>query len=320
MRAFPIRPAALLLAMLAGFAGAPAALAFDAKAENPRFELLRKQGFRIQPDIDYLTASGKELKLDVYRPAGSEAKALPVVLYFHGGGWVAGSRERAALSSLPFLHMGFAVVNVSYCLANVALAPAAVEDTLCALQWVGINAKKYGFDVNKVVTSGDSAGGHLALATAMIPSDSPFTNQCAANEPTWSGPYVNAAPKVAAVVNWYGITDVADMLQGPNIRSYAVAWFGSMPGREALAKSLSPLSYVRPGGPAVYTIHGDADPLVPYAHGVRLKTALDKAGVKNVLHTIPGGGHGGFKLEQVQGAYKGMQGFLHELGLAPKAP
>ena len=320
MRAFSMRPASLLLAMLAGFAGAPAARAYDAKIENPRFEILRKQGILIQPDIDYLTASGKELKLDIYRPAGSEAKALPVLLYFHGGGWVAGSRERAALASLPFLHMGFAVVNVSYRLANVALAPAAVEDTLCALQWVGINAKKFGFDVSKVVTSGDSAGGHLALATAMIPSDSPFTNQCAANEPTWSGPYTNAAPKVVAVVNWYGITDVADMLQGPNIRSYAVAWFGSMPGREALAKSLSPLSYVRPGGPAVYTIHGDADPLVPYAHGVRLKAALDRAGVKNVLHTIPGGGHGGFKPEQVQGTYTGMQRFLHELGLAPKAP
>jgi len=315
-----MRQLAPVLAMLAGLAGSPAALAFDARAENPRLKLLREQGFRIQPDIDYLTASGKELKLDIYRPAGSEAKALPVVLYFHGGGWVAGSRERAAWSALPFLHMGFAVVNVSYRLANVALAPAAVEDTLCALQWVGINAKKYGFDVNKVVTSGDSAGGHLALATAMIPSDSPFTNQCAANEPAWSGPYTNAAPKVAAVVNWYGITDVTDMLQGPNVRSYAVAWFGSMPGREALAKSLSPLSYVRAGGPPVYTIHGDADPLVPYAHGVRLKAALDAAGVKNVLHTIPGGGHGGFKLEQVQGAYKGIHGFLHQLGLAPKAP
>ena len=309
-----MRTSAILLALL--LVCGPAA-AVDAMPENPRFELLRKQGVAIQPDIVYLTASGKELKLDVYRPAGSEAKVLPVVLYFHGGGWVAGSRENAAWSALPFLHMGYAVVNVGYRLANVALAPAAVEDTLCALQWVGINAKKYGFDVNRVVTSGDSAGGHLALATAMLPPDSPFTNQCAANEPTWSGLYTNAAPKVAAVVNWYGITDVADMLQGPNIRSYAVAWFGSMPGREALAKSLSPLSYVRPGGPAVYTIHGDADPLVPYAHAVRLKAALDKAGVKNVLHTIPGGGHGGFPAEQMKGAYQGMGKFLEGLGLAP---
>jgi len=311
-----MRASAILLALL--LACLPAAA--DPMPENPRFELLRKQGVAIQPDIGYLVASGQELKLDIYRPAGSEGKVLPVVLYFHGGGWVAGSRERAALSSLPFLQMGFAVVNVGYRLANVALAPAAVEDTLCALQWVGINAQKYGFDVKRVVTSGDSAGGHLALATAMIPSDSPFTNQCAANEPTWSGPYTNAAPKVAAVVNFYGITDVAAMLAGPEIRSYAVAWFGSMPGRAALARELSPLTWVRAGGPPVFTIHGDDDPLVPHAHAVRLKAALDAAGVRNVLHTIPDGGHGGFNQEQTLAARRAMRAFLDGLGLAPALP
>ncbi|MGI4719975.1 MAG: alpha/beta hydrolase fold domain-containing protein [Janthinobacterium lividum] len=306
--------------LVAALATVPAAQAADANPAEARRDVLRKQGFTVQADVPYLTASGKELKVDIYLPQQKQqqlARPVPVVLYFHGGGWVAGSRERATLSALPFLHMGFAVVNVSYRLANVALAPAAVEDTLCALQWVGLNAKKYNFDLTRVVTSGDSAGGHLALATAMIPPDSRFTNQCAANEPEWSGPYTNAAPKVAAVVNWYGITDVADMLQGPNIRSYAVAWFGSMPGREALARELSPLSHVRAGGPAVYTIHGDADPLVPYAHGVRLKAALDKAGVKNALLTIKGGGHGGFALDQVQGAYQGIQTFLTGLGIAP---
>ncbi|WP_288380080.1 alpha/beta hydrolase [uncultured Massilia sp.] len=292
--------------------------AFGAEAPlDPARALVRKQGFAIQKDITYLTASGKDIKLDVYRPPGREAQALPVVLYIHGGGWVAGSRERASLSALTFLHMGFAVVNVSYRLANTALAPAAVEDTLCALQWIGLNAKKYGLDASKVVTSGDSAGGHLALATAMIPSDSPFTNQCAANEPAWSGPYANAAPKVGAVVNFYGITDVAEMLQGPTIRSYAVAWFGSMPGREALARQLSPLSHVRPGGPPVFTVHGDADPLVPHSQALRLKAALDAAGVKNVLHTIPGGGHGGFSQEQTLASHRAIHAFLDNLGLAP---
>jgi acetyl esterase/lipase len=305
--------------LLAALGGAQPAAAAEAPLDPAR-ALVRKQGFGIQKDITYLTASGKELKLDIYRPPGRDAQALPVVLYFHGGGWVAGSRERAALSALTFLHMGYAVVNVSYRLANVALAPAAVEDTLCALQWIGLNAQKYKLDPSKVVTSGDSAGGHLALATAMIPSDSPFTNQCAANEPNWSGPYTNAAPKVAAVVNWYGITDVADMLQGPNIRSYAVAWFGSMPGREALAKALSPLSYVRADGPPVFTIHGDADPLVPYAHAVRLKDALDRAGVKNVLYTMPGGGHGGFPVEQAHASHRAIKAFLDGLGITPPPP
>jgi acetyl esterase/lipase len=271
--------------------------------------------FGVESNITYLHASGQDLKLDVYLPPRSGDAKIPVVLNFHGGGWVAGNRESRAMAALPYLQMGFAFVNVQYRLGNVALAPAAVEDTLCALQWVGHNAERYRFDLDKVVTTGDSAGGHLALATAMIPGDSPLTNQCAATEPSWSGPYTNAAPKVAAVINWYGITDVADMLQGPNTRSYAVAWFGSQPGRAALARELSPLTHVRSGGPAVYTIHGDADKLVPYAHGVRLKSALDKAGVKNALYTVKGGGHGGFSLDQQLAIFDGIQAFLRQQGI-----
>jgi acetyl esterase/lipase len=227
---------------------------------------------------------------------------------------VAGSREGSLLKLLPYMQMGFAVVNVEYRLAKTALAPAAVEDTLCALQWVGRNAKQYNFDLSKVVVTGGSAGGHLALATAMIPSDSPFTNQCALHG-SWSGPYVNPAPKVAAVINWFGITDVADMLQGPNVRSYAVAWFGAMDGRMELARRLSPLSYVRKDGPVVLTIHGDADPLVPYAHAVRLRQAMDKAGEKNQLLTIKGGGHGDFTPEQNQQAYQAVRDFLRGMGI-----
>lgn len=274
-------------------------------------------GYSVNANMTYLTASGRDLKLDVYQPWPSKA-ATPVVLNFHGGGWVAGSREGDILHLLPYMQMGFAVVNVEYRLAKTALAPAAVEDTLCALQWVGRNAKRFNFDLGKVVTTGGSAGGHLALATAMIPSDSPFTNQCAAND-SWSGPYANAAPKVAAVVNWFGITDVADMLQGPNVRSYAVAWFGTMDGRMELARRLSPLSYARKDGPAVLTIHGDADPLVPYAHALRLQQAMDKAGEKNQLYTIKGGGHGGFAPEQQQQAFQAVRSFLRELGIAAPA-
>jgi len=307
---------ALLALCLFGAAGA--AQAQDAVDPGLRTAVMLDHSVRFEQGVTYLHASGQDQKLDVYSYRANKEK-VPVVLNFHGGGWVAGNRESRAMSLLPWLQMGFAVVNVQYRLGNVALAPAAVEDTLCALQWVGRNADKYRFDLDRVVTTGDSAGGHLALATAMIPGDSPLTNQCAATEPTWSGPYRNVAPKVAAVVNWYGITDVADMLQGPNTRSYAVAWFGSLPGRKELARELSPLNHVRAGGPAVYTIHGDADKLVPYAHGVQLKRALDKAGVKNVLHTIKDGGHGGFTAEQRLEIYGGVQAFLRQQGIIPQA-
>lgn len=296
------------------------ACAVPAQAADDGFRtaVLFDHGWDVHAGQTYASVSGRDLKLDVYVPSTKPVAPLPVLVNIHGGGWVFGSREGAALTALPYMQMGFAVVNIEYRLAKTALAPAAVEDALCALQWVGRNAKRYNFDMGKVVVTGTSAGGHLALTTGLIKPDSEMTNQCAANEPAWSGPYVNAAPKVAAVINWYGITDVADMLQGPNIRSYAVAWFGSMPARMSLAAQLSPLTHVRAGGPPVLTIHGDADPLVPYAHATRLHKALDKAGVKNELMTIKGGGHGGFTAEQHLEAYEKIRSFLGGLGIVPK--
>ena len=200
------------------------------------------------------------------------------------------------------------------------LAPAAVEDCLCALHWVGRNAKKYNFDLSKVVVTGGSAGGHLALTTSMIPFSAGFENECAyEDDETWAGSWKDAKPKVAAVINWFGITDVSDMLQGPNIRAYAVSWLGNPPNREDLAKRLSPLSYVRPGLPPILTIHGDADKIVPYSQAVRLHEALSKAGVKNQLLTIPGGGHGGFTAEQELKAFGAIRTFLANTGVTPAA-
>jgi acetyl esterase/lipase len=275
--------------------------------------------YEVVPNETYLIANRTELKLDIYKPREDKA-ATPVVMLIHGGGWVEGSKEGSVLDALRYLNMGFAVVNVEYRLGRASIAPAAVEDCLCALHWIGRSAKKYNFDLDKVVITGGSAGGHLALTTGMIPDSAGLANECASDDDEgWRGPWKDPAPKVAAIINWFGITDVWDMLQGPNIRSYAVSWFGSQPNQEALAKRVSPLTYVRPGLPPILTIHGDADPLVPYSDAVRLHAALDKAGVKNQLLTIPGGKHGRFPPDQMLKAGETINEFLAGVGITPVA-
>ncbi len=122
-------------------------------------------------------------------------------------------------------------------------------------------------------------------------------------------------PKVAAIINWYGITDVVDLLDGPHRRPYAVQWFGSLANREEAARRISPLSYVAPGLPPVLSIQGDADPVVPYEHSLRLRDALTKAGVPNELVTVPGGGHGNFKPEERKMIYLKIREFLAKLEL-----
>ena len=286
----------LMIAMaLPSFAQLPPAAEWAVHATNE---------YQVFPNITYLVASNWEAKLDVYKRRDA-AGPQPTLIFFHGGGWVQGSKEASLMSLVPWFEMGWNVVNVEYRLAKISLAPAAVEDCLCALRWVIRNAKQYGFDTNKIVMSGGSAGGHLALTTAMIPASAGLDRECPGTEEL----------KVAAVVDWYGITDVADLLDGANMKTYAVQWMGSMPNRVEIARRVSPLTYVRAGLPPVISIQGDQDPVVPYSHSVRLQDALKKVAVDGELVTIPGGKHGGFTRAENLRAYQAIKAFLAKHGL-----
>jgi acetyl esterase/lipase len=164
------------------------------------------------------------------------------------------------------------------------------------------------------VVTGDSAGGHLALMTGFTPESAGLDRECP------SGDGSAGFPKVAAIINWYGITDVVDLLDGPNRKTYAVAWLGSVPNREVIAKRVSPLTYVRSGLPPVLSIQGDADPVVPYSHSLRLQEALKKVGVDTELITIPGGKHGQFTSAERIAIYGGIRRFLEGHGLPSRVP
>lgn len=261
--------------------------------------------YRVVPNLMYGTANNRENRADLYLPRGVDGPT-PVLMYFHGGGWVGGSKEGNVLRLLPWLERGWAVVNVQYRLGAVSLAPAAVEDCLCALRWVIRNSEQYNIDPSRIVTTGNSAGGHLALTTGMIPASAGLDRQCPGNEEL----------SVAAIINWYGITDVGDLLDGANMKSYAVQWMGSMSDRFEIAERVSPLTYVRAGLPPILSIQGDADPTVPYRHGVRLHEELSRAGVTNELHTVPGGGHGGFNRTETIAIFETIDRFLTSNGLA----
>ena len=261
--------------------------------------------YQVLPNVTYLTASNRDNKVDLYLPRGTDSPA-PVLVYIHGGGWVGGSKESSVLRLVPWMEMGWAVVNVQYRLGEVSLAPAAVEDCLCALRWIIRNASNYNIDPERIVVTGNSAGGHLALTTGMVPASAGLDRQCPGSETL----------SVAAIINWYGITDVGDLLDGPNMKTYAVTWMGSMANRFEVAERVSPLTYVRAGLPPILTIHGDADPVVPHQHATRLHEALAAAGVSNELHVVPGGGHGGFDREETVAIFQTIDRFLGNHGLA----
>ena len=265
-------------------------------------------GYQVSPNITYLTASGVELKLDFHRPRGASGP-LPTAVLFHGGGYrIDSTKEAFALNVVPWLQMGWNAVNVEYRSSGVALAPAAVEDARCALRWVVQNAKEYNVDTERIVLTGQSAGGHLATIAGMLPESAGLDRRCPGREPL----------KVAAIVSWYGVFDYTTLVDDPS-RTYAVSWIGPQPNRMEVAKQVSPMTYVRAGVPPTIHIHGDADPTVPYDQAVREIEALKKAGVRAELVTVPGGRHGNFPQEHVLRAWKAIDSFLASNGVTKRA-
>jgi acetyl esterase len=135
-----------------------------------RIRLLDPRPIEVQSVTDrHVPGGAGELPARVYRP---EADArLPTVLYLHGGGWVLGSleshdwicREIAAAAHVV-------VVSLAYRLAPEHPHPAALEDALAAATWLSDHAADIGGD-GRLVTAGDSAGGHLSAALALLARD-----------------------------------------------------------------------------------------------------------------------------------------------------
>jgi acetyl esterase/lipase len=258
-----------------------AAASLASAADRPRpssqdWASLVGQRFRAVRDVTYRTVDGRKLGVDLYVPYGRTPG--PAVLYIHGGGWANGSKEQYVLWYLPYLELGLRVVAVQYRLSDVAAAPAAAEDCACALQWLYAHAAEYGIDPGRIVVSGGSAGGHLALLTAFGGSGV----ECPSGAP--------ARQRPAAVINYYGPTELVSIYR--ENKASLRRWIRDTDKPEELARRLSPLTWVRAGLPPVLTLHGDADQTVPYDQATRLHAALDRAKVPNRLITVPGGNHG----------------------------
>ncbi len=121
-------------------------------------------------DVPYIDDGTRVHKLDVYYPKNAE-KPLPVIVDIHGGGWMFGYKEINRVYGNHLAKKGYTVFNLNYRLAPGVSNQEQLQDIAACLNWIYNNLDNYPCDRDNIYLTGDSAGGQLALYTAMLNTD-----------------------------------------------------------------------------------------------------------------------------------------------------
>jgi len=267
---------ALIFALLIGF------LILASNSFETRM-ILCPPGYKSQIDVIYTKVNGWNGRMDLYTNQTS-TNPTPIVIIIHGGGWNEGTKE-SQRGFGAFFTDGFAVANVEYRLADVAKAPAAIEDIRSALEYIIRHASELNIDTKRIVLYGSSAGAHLALMGGLLENDRKFDTNCIGKENM----------KVAAIISNYAPSDFTDksISKFPTIKTLW-NWVGEKANDESFMAAISPASYINKTSPPIFIVHGDTDPIVPYSQSLKLHQKLNKANVYNIFITVKGGNHGDF--------------------------
>lgn len=297
----------MVLDALAGLGGkpietlTPAEARMQPSAADGAKAVMAKKGMPTAPDASVTTQDipyGSDAKqfARVYKPAGAPVggKPMPVIVYYHGGGWVIASVDtydaapRAMAKALNAI-----VVSVEYRHAPEFKFPAQHEDAAAAYRWTLQNAASWGGDPRRIATVGESAGGNLAVATAIYARDNgltaplhivsvyPIANSSMTLPSRMDS--ANAKPLNAAMLKWFGYyyqTAKADA-QDPRLNLVA-----------ANLRGLPPTTI----------INAQIDPL--RSDGETLAAAMRAAGDTVEQRTFPGVTHEFFGMAKVVGGAK----------------
>jgi len=288
---------------------------FGCKNNQNKSELKAEEstywGTRYSEATNVKYGNAEDQRLDIYSQGEwigepnywkPDTVAHPTLVYIHGGGWLGGNKDQITPFIIAYLQKGWNVVNIEY-RTGAGTAPLAVDDCMEAIQWISRHSKNFNIDPEQVVVSGESAGGHLALITGMlncIPGSHKF--------------YSGDSLKIKAIVNWFGITDIAgvdNFYKKQNQESnYASIWVGNPQRMDSISDIFSPVKRITLSAPPVITIHGRKDSVVPYEQAVNFHKLLDKAGIRNELVSIEDGKHLGFSAKEFQYIYTRIFDFL----------
>ncbi|MCS7160686.1 MAG: alpha/beta hydrolase [Gemmatales bacterium] len=240
-------------------------------------------GTRVLRDLEYVPQGHERHKLDLYLPENAP-KPMPLVVWIHGGGWRAGSKDNPPL--LWLVDRGYAVASINYRLSQHATFPAQIHDCKAAIRWLRANASKYDIDPNRIGVAGGSAGGHLAALLGTGGDVKELEGELGTTK---------VSSRVQAVCDIFGPGDFLrfePMNRDPK-SVLAQLLGGVVDEKKDLAHLASPVTHATRDDPPFLILHGTADKVVPLAQSELLERALRQAGVEVTLVKIEGAGHGG---------------------------
>jgi acetyl esterase len=205
----------------------------------------------VQKEIEYKTIDGVSLKADLFFLAGDQdGRTHPAMAFFHGGGWSSGSPSEFHEACARYARKGFIVFSFHYRLSvtedgsipHPDITPVeCVKDARSAMRWIRENADEFHIDPQKLVACGQSAGGQLALSTALFDDVNEATDK------------LDVSPVPNALVLYSATANLME------------AWADRLLGdRREEIWSISPYHNLKSGLPPTIAFHGEEDCMVPF--------------------------------------------------------
>ena len=202
-----------------------------------------------------------------------------------------GDKNQAKWRMQGFMESGeYAVASVNYRLSGDAVWPAQIHDCKAALRWLKAHAPEHGFDRDRFILVGVSAGGHLAAMLA--------TTEGRAAMAGVVGNHPDQSDDVTAAVIICGPTTFGGPVVTPPPGEKEMGGYlttrllgAAVSDQPELARAASPLTYASASAAPMLLIYGTEDPLVPVTHGQVFDQALQDAGASSILVRVEGAGH-----------------------------
>ncbi len=233
---------------------------------------------------DWYDTTWQELKLDVICPKARDGHpAQPCIVWICGGAFITERKDVWLPEMADFARMGYTVVSVDYRTSDKAPFPAALIDVKTAIRFLRAHAADFCIDPARIFVMGESAGGTLASLTGVTAGMPEFEQ----------GEWLDQDSSVAAVVDFYGLVDIAAVmgLTAENVPAWQMtAFLGD--GTPETIRAASAVSYVNADTCPFLIFHGTADATVPTTQSETLYQRLTEAGVAADYYEVEGAAHG----------------------------